>query len=199
MLRPHTSDENSGLLLQFIFKELLSLFRTTEEETNPTLLAQSLTGKSARDMRIFSWSVQGGPLTQLRYYASLLSQKKLSKTPAWKHFQKSLSSLWLSTLSALESDRQEFKFQDQVRKETKDLTLAALELAESFKTDENVLFYLARHEPGIRPILGEGAIRSFFHQLFSSVEKGLEFVTLKYKERAFLELLPQIETSFRRL
>lgn len=205
---------NDGLLFQFILHELvysseiiLQLIGLMEGEETPetlTLLNDTLgrlVGASHESMRLLSWMPDHSPLTKLKNYCALFaSQNKDSEKTAQvlHHYS---DQAWLGFIQALGSLREEAKFPLQSIQRAiipmKKLKSTVGKMLLNFGNDENVLFFIVRHQQQIDALFGKRFVRKLMLQLFpEGLESARLFMVQKYKQRGFASLIAEIEHQF---
>lgn len=202
--------QKDSLLFQFILSELISVHREIHgltlclEQNESKLLGEKLgklVGSSQDFMRLFSWNLGDGMLFKLKNYCALFSHNADTKEKEPLALLHYAEKLWAHCLQTLEAFREapieciglKIPLEKTMNSVNRFSKLIA-RLIPQFRDDENVLFYIVRHHTEFDALYGPKFTYRLMHRLF---QKGLKeakfFLTKKYKDRGFDNLLPAID------
>lgn len=205
-----------SLLFQFLLHEMLSTLEEAyrvenfiEEKVSVEVFCHQMTehlillaGSELEYMRIFSWIVDSGHLTKVKNYARLLVEQR--SEPLFLKLLERANQAWDDCLHLLELIRSYGPELKRLKEETKNV-LSAIdkifpiieELLPEYRNDENVLLFLLKHKDLMDHTLGEGWTKKTFAALHP--KGALPFLTQRYRERGFLELIPEISDRMKGL
>lgn len=188
-----------------------------------TLLApiSKLSGVTQDYMRFFVWNLDSGLVSKLKNYCSLLSQQSLkdekrSKSTHQKRIsllQQNSNQAWLicmqciDILRALKEEGPNPKVGEALCKTIQKLMMCLsrigktlIPLIETFKDDENVLFFIVRHSHELDDLFGDKFVTHLFTKMHREGSAGIEKLLIKhYSKRGFDNLLPVIKAKMARV
>lgn len=200
--------QTTQLLIQFILSELckagLVIRKMIENQelpkkTRAEKLAK-LTGSSWDLMRILSWE-EDGHLAKLHNYTALFSKHDLGMIKEQHSLQKEANKAWLFGIEAFEAAHAEIdqtidSILTKISACLAKMSKLILNIAAQFSTNENVLFFLIRHQPQLDALCGSNTITKWIKKLFPNGLKDVqEFLVTKYRERGFEQIIPHINTA----
>jgi hypothetical protein len=221
LLRPHLNayhlDKN--LLFQFILSEFLlihveiSLINKLVQDENSSYQSyqdpiHQLAGFSQTYMRLFAWHSEDGMLAKFLIYSNLFAQHQLSEKES-SLLISTANQAWLLCLTCLDINRQ-FKedpghllFPGLMKKAAQRLIQSfkrikklLLGVLEQFPVNENILFFILRHDKQLGEVYGRFFVYKLFHKLFSGgLSEATQFLKERYSGRGFTDLLPVISTK----
>lgn len=200
------------LLLQFSLSEFFQVYRlfqniqklVEEEQFNNRLTTQlaRFSGLSPERSKVFYWSPDNSCLAKLCYYATFLEDHAQSLFPHFPPVEKSCRKCWMFGSHLFEAiDDQKYvsgeiilgKLQRSLRQVAKELIKAITLL----KENENVLFFLLRHNAQIDIIYGSCFTMKLIAGLFpGGLNEAKTYLIDKYADRGFDKLSETICQHF---
>lgn len=197
-----------SLLIQFVLDEFLMTMQKASQLSETLLqpqpssdfdlrLKEVLLGLSGSEQdygKLFSWVIHCGVLTKLKHNATLLMEgdrddADLGKLHSivTKAYTDCQAALHLPTIALCQ------KAIDTLGK----LKPVIKKILVKFKEDENVLFFVLRHQKSLNKVLGNGWTKSFFTKLYP--EGGLTYLKSRFETRGFNDLIPDITKHWQEL
>lgn len=208
---------DGGLLFQFILSEFFSVMNGERElhrkidagDLNEILQSlQKMMGHHEELLHGLSWRPESGSLAKLRNYCTQFAESALPGDKVALMMQQYADQVWLITSQTTTAFRVSIKNGledkaaisleknleklDKILKKLGNIILKALT---RYKLNENVLFYLLRHQEHITASLGLSQKNQLFKRLFKDgVREAVQFMTSRYALRGFQQLIPIIST-----
>lgn len=208
-------------------KEIEHIFEILEDEsldhqkTLELLLASliKLSGSTQGYMRLFSWN-DDSILTKLKNYCAYFCQSAGQKNRDRLNMNFESNRAWLSSLHTLDLARRFASQAEHEQLKGKNWDIGALntslhktvcsiqrlarltaKVITQFKHDENVIFFLLRHSENLDALFGENAISKMIQKMFPKrARSGVKsFLSKRYLERGFNNLIPQIHSKLEEL
>lgn len=210
--------QSKGLLIQFILSEFIKsniqvskIHHFPEDCKKIALSIVKLSGSSKSCSSLFSWNPEDGILWRLKNYCTALQSLEDKCDPLILKMEKEVNGAFLSALHSLDILQQLDSFEetnrvalqkalkkiiDPMKRFSKALAL----VLQKFKNNENVIFFLLRHQNELDKIYG----KQFVFKLINSMHpKGIEetanFVLKQYKNRGFNHFIPAIKKKISEL
>lgn len=217
--------KKEGLLLQFILNEFILsmqsinnllenakyLIRTPRSKKSFHELlkySEDLVGSLQEDMRLFSWSTEGGSLKKLVTYSIEFAKKKKANRrrnhPMQNHATKSLLHALDLHDVAIEVKNQSQAMNPRIARmlkrksdkafhELKLFADATKKMISDYIDDENVLFFILRHKNQFDEVYDKNILKPLIKKHFyNSPERFESFLKNSYKKRGFDQLIPWI-------
>lgn len=216
MTRSHfinTYHHSSGQLFQFVLSEFLQTFshiieiekigRQNADYSEIMVILQNMCGPSQEYSPFFPWGIDNGPLRKLNSYLELLTSQQNSTTV--HSLMRDGIQLWDGALHSIQTI--ETRRKRQINESLADLDKTAQQLKKTltrviplFSKDENVLYYLLRHQVQFAAIYGSEYLRKLFKKMYpAGLDAAENFVNKAYKQRSFHNILPLIKGYFSQL
>lgn len=206
---------DGGLLFQFILSEFFSamdsLHKLHASVTDQQVEAvagrlQLMMGHHEDLLHGLSWRPESGALAKLRNYCTQFAESALPGDKIALMMQQYADQVWLiasQTTTAFKVSLKNgvekpvgtalVKNVDKMDKLLKKLGSVILKVLARFKLNENVLFYLLRHQEHITSSFALSQKNQLFKKLFKDgVREAVQFMTSRYALRGFQQLIPII-------
>lgn len=173
-----------------------------------------LAGSPQDYMRLFD-SDDDGIFNKLKNYALLFSLQDPSSQKKHAIMIQEASNAWLNAVQALGllrtiahqtahvSQKQTAKlslFIEKTQRSTLRLINLTAQITSNYKNDENVIFFLLRHQKSLNALRENQFILSLLKKMFrENLETMRKFLVKRYSERGFIHLLPFINQSVEQL
>jgi len=210
--------QQKHLLFQFILSELItthSTFRLLSDLVGQVngdvgMLVEPLTGlvgSTQGHLPVVSW-VQEGSLTKLKHYCALLCQDLESQQNCIGMHQEAHQAWWISQqlLDVLKPHPQHGKvgswklLMKRLTKSIQRLTKLIEKGIWEYREDENVLFFVLRHQEQLDDLYNKRFVHGLLKKMFPKKQNTLEsFLVQRYTERGFPHLAEVITTKIREL
>lgn len=165
-------------------------------------LLTNLIGSQRGDTRLVSWNFREGILTRLKTHCAFFSQNADQGEKELIAMQHYIDKVWQHCMQAMgllyESPEKRPPLYTALEKASSAMQRFAKLIARvihQFRDDENVIFFLLRHNHQIDKLYGSRYINKLLCRMYP---KGLRevrhFLSKKYTERNFEHLLPAIST-----
>lgn len=170
-------------------------------------ILKSLGGVSYNQQRLFSWGHDESTLGKLKNTCALFCRNvgKDDKNAATLH--RHCHRAWLLCLQSLDllrslkGDKNEdpsFSFPlllnliEKMANALHRFSRLITRLLHDFKEDENVLFFVLRHQEQIDGLFGSHFVVQLLTEMFSNLGNAEQYISRKYEDRGFNHLLPLI-------
>jgi len=203
-----------SLLVQFVLNDfLLTLeeayvirqFADKKTETDEFInglngYLVNLAGSEQAYIRIFSWIVDSGVLTKLKNTSDLLSERTKKCDQDFIELHNSAHKAWIDCLHTV-SLIQDFdkgigdvislrKAVEKCLSSINKLKPAIKKILPKYIHDENILYFILRHQERFDCQLGPTWSKKLFKTFYP--EGALTYMTARFTERGFTNLLPEI-------
>lgn len=176
-----------------------------------------LSGSSHDATQGFSWQTQTGLLLKLKNYCNRYSKQDLKKNRAFFGLQDHIMKTWMHCLHSLiilqklplYRQKEEFRstmftpllrILDRIDMQIKKISHLLAKTILLFHQDENVLFFILRHQKQLENVYQPLFVKEIFCKIFPKGLKEAEnFLMEKYLNRGFEHVLPIISHQFAKL
>ncbi len=211
---------HDGLLFQFILAEFIEAYQeiillanslNDLEKPPPRQMIEKswykLMGSSKENMSLVSWNLSNGTLVKLKNYCALFAQNASvgpKEAMALLHYA---DKAWLSSMQGIDllrktpEERNELRDQiEKIRTALNRLSKLIARMFAQFRDDENVIYFLVRNYQAFDNVHGPKFVSKQLGRLFTKgIPEAQLFVTKKYLERGFDNMLPTIDKLFAEL
>ena len=209
--------QSKGLLIQFILSEFIKSytqileihqFSTDCKKNALSMLALSvvnLSGSNKSCSGLLSWNQEDGILWRLKNYCRALVDLEGKKDPLISKMESSINQAFLSALHSLDILQQSTSFEedsiialqkglkkviDQMKRFSKALALNL----QQFSDNENVIFFLLRHQNELDKIYGKQFVFKLINKMYlKGIEGATNFLLKQYRNRGFNHFIPAIK------
>ncbi len=215
---------NNTLLFQFILTEFINVFNSIQElntlcQKHPIssscgsidegtqkqleLVFEALMGSNQDPPRLIAWHCHGGSLTKLKLYCSLFiknSDEDQKEMVAMQHYVDKVSQSCQKGVDYLKEEVLQFhQLIISIEKATTSIqrfTKPVIRLIHHFSSNENVLFFILRHQEAFDKIYGRGFVLKQLCRLFPrGLREVQRILSAKYSLRGFDNILPLISVK----
>ena len=208
---------DGGLLFQFILSEFFSAMDGIRElhrridagDLNEiTIALQQMMGHHEEILHGLSWRPESGSIVKLRNYCTQFAESAMPGDKVAITMQQYADQAWLITSQSITTikiiikngnenttSKEIVKTVEKLDKVLKKLSNLILKALTRYKLNENVLFYLLRHQEHITSSFGLTQSSQLFKRLFKDgVREAVQFMTSRYALRGFQQLIPIISS-----
>jgi hypothetical protein len=190
--------KNDSILLQFILSELLLALKIVDVlQEYPEKKLKKLAGSAPTYNRIFPWNLEEGILPKIMIYCDQMIQSTKRENKDILTLRRSTAKVWQQATSIQEliiSDTPFEKELDNTANAIRSLPHLTMPILYLFHDDENVLFFLLRHEKEWKQYAGKRFVPNLLRKLFpQGIEEAEGWMMKRYAVRGFIDLLPVIQ------
>lgn len=188
--------------------EQYPLFRDKcEQIVNELRICLNDLAGSPEVMRIFVWNLGEGLLSKFKNNCSLFFEKAAFEDKKNLNISKYAHRIWFLCLDALNivhRIKQEpgtdysvlLKMIEKVTVSMHNLERLIVRLLLQFQDDENVIFFLLRHQSQFDEVYGSHFVVNLFKQMYpNGVQEAGHFLLKRYAKRGFSHILPSIASK----
>lgn len=225
----NTRIQSKGLLFQFILSEFITSYsealtmhqllpsveHMVNSETISALKANliKLAGSTGNYSRLFSWNQEDGLLSRLKSFCADFSLQGKKDDHIISKMQSYINQAFLSCIQGLDtirlledSDGPEqnikklYKILSKFIKEMRCFSKLTVEIMRQFSGDENVVFFMLRHQPELDRLYGSRFVFKLISKMFpKGITQVSDFLLSQYKQRGFDHLIPTIQKKISEL
>ena len=202
---------DTPLLFQFIYteflaaqQEMLSLTKLAGLKADNVSLEvvssvlTKLCGAAADYKRLFHWNSNDGILTKLKTNCSYFHQNCPGSESSMLHAF--VDQAWLLIAECLHRLHEQSSIETPLLLQAAENLLSAGEILkgmiEGFKEDENVIFFILRHQNQLDALYPEPFVRNYFEKIYPEGLLSVSRLLIeRYKARGFAHLIPSIEKA----
>lgn len=199
-------------------KKILEKFSSSSNNAGRLSLMQclkehitKLSGSAQDYMRLFSWD-DDGILAKLKNYCAYLTQYKIGQGKDQSDMSHEANKAWLFSLEALDCLNMMSQSKAFLKKNPLSETLIKIDrsisrlknltarLAMQFRTDENVLFFILRHQEQLDNLHRRGFVKTLMQKMFPKGKQAAQQMLIKkYSARGFQQFAPSIRSKIEQL
>lgn len=215
----NTRIQSKGLLFQFILSEFIASYSEVLNMKVESLNVQTISSLKANLIKLvgssqkhlFSWNLQDGVLTRLKNYCADFSlQGEKSDTIILK-MQSYINQAFLSCIQSIDAiqlyenceephQSKLHKILSKFIKEMRCFSKLTVEIMRQFSGDENVVFFMLRHQPELDRLYGSRFVFKLISKMFpKGITQVSDFLLSQYKQRGFDHLIPTIQKKISEL
>lgn len=215
--------QSKGLLIQFILSEFIKShtqvveihqFSKDCQKIALSMVALNivkLSGSNKCCSGLLSWNQKDGILWRLKNYCKALVDLEGKSDPLISKMESSVNQAFLSALHSLDILQQSASFEedsmialqkglkkiiDQMKRFSKALAFKL----QQFSDNENVIFFLLRHQNELDKIYGKQFVFKTINKMHSKgIEEATIFILKQYKNRGFNHFIPAIKKKISEL
>ncbi len=209
--------QSKGLLIQFILSELIkshnqiSEIHQSREDCKKIALSVVKLSGSKSCSALFSWNPEDGILWRLKNYSKTLSSLEDKSDPLILKMENEANGAFLGALHSLDILQQIGNFQEEKEQAIqkglqkiidplKRFSKALALVLQKFKSNENVIFFLLRHQNELDKIYGKQFVFKLINRMHpKGIEETADFVLQQYKNRGFNHFIPAIKKKISEL
>lgn len=225
----NTRIQSKGLLFQFILSEFITsysevltihqLFPSVEQMLNSETISAlkanliKLAGSPRKYSRLFSWNQEDGILSRLKNYCADFSLQGEKDDRIISKMQSYINQAFLSCIQGVDAiqlleniDRSEqnikklYKILSKFIKEMRLFSKLTAEIMRQFSGDENVVFFMLRHQPELDRLYGSRFVFKLINKMYpKGIAQASDFLLNQYKQRGFDHLIPTIQKKISEL
>lgn len=196
---------------------LVALSKTPKKNLHAPLLVtlsnhvMKLSGSADDYMRLFSWG-EYGILAKLKNYCSLFTQDKIGTGKDQINMSNKANRAWLLSLEALDQIRAYqhngialdiealTEVMIKIKRSIAHLKRLTSVIALEFRSDENVLLFLLRHQELLDTLHQRGFVKKLLNKMFPKGKKAVaQLLIKKYTARGFNHFVPFIRAKIKKL
>lgn len=161
----------------------------------------NLVGSTKDYMRLISWNFSEGILAKLRTYCSLfLADTDAKESAAIQHYAEKIWQHCLQATNIVHESPQDLPALYTLLKksiaEMQRFSKVIIRLIYEFKQDENVIFFILRHQKSFDKLYGNRFVAKLCSQLYpKGIKDALHLLVTKYTKRGFENMLPAIRAA----
>jgi hypothetical protein len=166
-----------------------------------------LAGSTHQSMRIFTWNLNEGTVAKLKqyaaYFANNLDKQDADAIQLVRHTERA----WSNCLECLDLTREQLalptkepanittliRISEKLFVRLQKLAEALAHILPQFRDDENVLYFLLKHQDALAKLWEKDFLPHLFKKLFPNGKEEVEcFLKSRYDKRHFSELVPDL-------
>lgn len=171
------------------------------------VILNKLIGSKRESMRLFSWNFSEGILTRLKTYCAVFAQSADNDEKELIAMQYYADKVWQHCLQAVEALRESpnqrtplFVALEKASGATQRFAKIISRVIQQFRDDENVVFFVLRRKQQIDKLYGKRFIIKLLCRMYpKGLREARHFLTKRYMERNFDNLLPTLSAIFTEL